>query len=399
MSMIRVLQVVGGMNRGGVETWLMHVLRQTDRSRFRIDFLCHTTQPCAYDEEARALGAKIIPCVGVQRPWVYARNFRRALREHGPYDVVHSHVHDYSGYVLQLAHRAGAPGRIAHSHLDTSRVDAKGGLARKCYLRLMRWWLARHATLGLAASRPAAVALFGRNWEADRRWRLFYYGIDLAPFGAPVDKEALRAELGLPTPALVVGHVGRFDPQKNHAFLVEVAAEVKKLRPDMRLLLVGDGPLRPAIEEKVRSRGLADCSVFLGARSDVPRLMRGAMDVLLFPSHYEGLPVTGIEAQAAGLPVVLSDVITEEVDAVKPLITRLSLREPAGTWARAVLSAGGATAAASSQGLAVIEEGPFNILRSVHRLLEIYAGEAKAGMEARRPSSSPREPGNRRPDS
>lgn len=142
---IRILHIVGGMNRGGVETWLMHVLRHIDRDRFQMDFLVHTTKPCDFDDEIRALGSQVIPCLHPSRPFVYARNLRRLLREHGPYDVVHSHVHHYSGWTLRIAHQAGVPVRVAHSHSDTFSVQAAAGLVRRGYLRLMRTLIHRHA--------------------------------------------------------------------------------------------------------------------------------------------------------------------------------------------------------------------------------------------------------------
>jgi len=115
---MRILQVVGGMNRHGTETWLMNVLRSVDRTRFQMDFLVHTDEQQAYEDEAKALGSQVIRCLHPSRPWMYAKNFRQVLREHGSYDVVHSHIHHYSGFVLRLAHQAGIPLRIAHSHSD-----------------------------------------------------------------------------------------------------------------------------------------------------------------------------------------------------------------------------------------------------------------------------------------
>ncbi len=171
---IRILHVVSGMNRGGIETWLMHILRHIDRDHFQIDFLVHTTQPCAYDNEIRALGSKIIPCLHPSQPWLYAHNFKRILREYGSYDIVHSHVHHFSGYVLRLAQQAGVPTRIAHSHNDTSSLQAKAGLYRQLYLALMKRYIARYATAGLGASHKAVVALFGSVWETDPRWRTLY---------------------------------------------------------------------------------------------------------------------------------------------------------------------------------------------------------------------------------
>lgn len=370
---IRVLHVVGGMNRGGIETWLMHILRYIDRERFCMDFLVHTIQPCAYDDEIRALGSQIIPCLHHKQPWSYARNFKRSLREHGPYDVVHSHVHHYSGYVLRLAQQTGLPVRIAHSHSDTSPRQAQAGLLRRGYLTLMKRWITHYATVGLAVSRQAAMALFGPAWEADPRWQILHYGIDLTPFQGHVDSVAVRAELNIPAEAFVIGHVGRFVEVKNHTFLVDISAEVAKREPQMHLLLVGDGPLRPAIEQKVAQAGLADRVVFAGLWSDVPRLMRGAMDVFVLPSFYEGLPLVGIEAQAAGLPVILSDAITEEVDKVKPLVRRLSLSQPASGWAEAVLAARDAAPTMTQpDALAVMEKSPLNIQTSAKLLEEVY---------------------------
>ncbi len=111
---IRVLHVVGGMNRAGTETWLMHLLRNIDREHYRMDFLVHAAQPFEYAEEIEALGARVIPCLHPTKPWRYARNFMRILKELGPYEVVHSHVHHFTGLPLYLARRAGVPVRIAH---------------------------------------------------------------------------------------------------------------------------------------------------------------------------------------------------------------------------------------------------------------------------------------------
>jgi glycosyltransferase involved in cell wall biosynthesis len=374
---LRVLHVVGGMNRGGIETWLMHVLRQADRGRCRMDFVVHTDRPCAYDDEIRALGGRILPCPAPNRtpPWGYSRAFRRLLAEHGPYDVVHSHLHFYGGNVLRLAHKAGVPVRIAHSHCDVSSAEARGGVLRRGYRGLMRHWVRRHATAGLAASRLAAADLFGPAWESDPRWRIFYCGIDLSPFHE-ADAAALRPNLGQPEGAFVIGHVGRFAEQKNHAFLVEIAAEVAHRDPQMHLLLVGEGELRAAVEEQVRRAGLAGRVTFAGARPDVPRLMLHAMDVFVLPSLYEGLPVVGLEAQAAGLPLVTSDAVTPEVARVPHLVRRLPLSAPASAWADAVLAArDGRRDAARREALAIMAGGPFDIRASVRELERLYLTE------------------------
>ena len=381
---IRILHVVGGMNRGGIETWLMHVLRNIDRDRFQMDFLVHTTEPGAYDDEIRALGSRIIPCPHTSKPWIYGADLKKILRQYGPYDIVHSHVHHFTGLVLRTARQAGVLICIAHSHNDTSALEAKAGLYRRLYVGLTKWWIARYATAGLGCSGKASANLFGSAWERDRRWRIFYCGIDLTKFNQLVDSAAVRAEFGIPADAFTIGHVGRFDEQKNHEFLVEIAAEVAKREPKMRLLLVGEGPLRSQVEQKVKQMGLADRVIFAGGQPNVPRLMLGAMDVFLLPSLHEGLPVVGIEAQAAGLPFILSDVITEEVDRVKPLIQRISLSQPASVWAKTILSVRDAILRISqANSLAILENSEFNISCSVNSLTNIYTYEYEKTYQSR----------------
>jgi glycosyltransferase involved in cell wall biosynthesis len=255
----------------------MHVLRHIDRQDFQLDFLVHTTKPCAYDDEIRSIGSCIIPCLTPSSPFAYARNFKRILREYGPYDVVHSHVHHFSGYVLWLASLAGVPIRIAHSHSDTSTRQANVGLARRNYIHITSYLINRYATNKLAASEKAGVALFGGNWRNDLRARTLYCGIDFAPFRIAVDSTEVRNELGIPQEMFVIGHVGGFSVPKNHSFLVDVAVEVIKQKSDVLFLLVGDGHLRPQIEDKVIKLGLKDKFIFTGIRSDIPRLMKGAI--------------------------------------------------------------------------------------------------------------------------
>lgn len=370
---IKILQVVGGMNQAGTETWLMNILRNIDRDRFQMDFLVHSMKPSAYEEEIIALGSRIIPCLSPSQPLLYASNFKKILQKYGPYDIVHSHVHHFSGYVLRLAKQAGVGICIAHSHNDTSAIQAKASWSRRFYLALMKRWIDKYATFGLTASHQAAPSLFGSDWKNDSRWQVLYCGIDLIPFTQQVDPIKIRTDLGIPDGALVIGHVGRFELQKNHDFLIDIAAKIIKQEPNTRFLLIGDGSLRKDIEQKAALLGLADQIIFTGTRSDIPQLMLGAIDVFLFPSLYEGLGIVLLEAQAAGNPCLISDVIPPEADVIKPLVERLSLSEPASSWAEKILHQKKSRLGISqAEAIRLVKQSPFNIKNSVNKMERLY---------------------------
>lgn len=376
---VRILHVVSSMDRAGTETWLMHVLRHVNRDRFQMDFLVHGPERYAYEDEIVALGSRVLRCFHPGRPWAYAANFRRVLREAGPYDVVHSHVHHFTGFVLILAALQGVPARIAHSHLDTSQVDRRGSWPRKAYVRLCEHWIRRYATLCLACSRDAAASLYGPAWRQDPRVQTLHCGIDFEPFSALPDRCAVRAELGIPSDAFVLGHVGRFHEQKNHAFLLDVAAEVLRRQPNSVLLLVGVGPLQEPMREKAQRLGILDKIVFAGSRNDVPALMLGAMDVFLFPSLYEGLGLVAVEAQAAGLPCVLSSTVPDEADVVPRLIRRVSLSVSPAAWADAVLACrGNAHGERREAALAEVRQSSFDIHACLGRLEAVYGDSLPA---------------------
>lgn len=330
---MRILHVLGKLDRGGVETWLVQLLGQVNRSQYQMDFLVHTIEPGAYDAEVKRLGARIIPCLYTDRPLQYAKAFRRILKSYGPYDCVHSHVHHYSGYVLLLARMQGVPIRIAHSH--TGKPESEAGLLRKTYLAAMRRLIDHNATAGVVVSKVAGDSL-NPSWIQDQRWRLLPYGIDMARFDNTCKKTEIRSQLGMRSAGPVVGHVGRFVDVKNHKKFVEVATELSRRNPDTHFLLVGDGPLRPQVEQDIAAAGLTDRVILTGNRADVPQLLQSAMDVFLFPSKYEGLPIALMEAQLAGLPCVASDAITPEAALDDESVKWMALSSPTAEWADAV---------------------------------------------------------------
>ena len=323
---IRILHIVTYMGRGGLETMLMNYYRSIDRTRIQFDFLTHRDFEADYDAEILAMGGRIYRLPNLN-PFsrTYLSALDRFFGEHPEYRIVHSHLDCMSAVPLKYAKKHGVPVRIAHAHNSNQPRDAKY-LLKLFYKRR----IARQATALFACSEEAGRWMFG---GADFRVLNNAINSRKYTFDAAVRGE-VRRELDLPENTTVVGHVGRFDPQKNHSFLIRI---FEKMPGDTRLLLVGDGVLRDSAEQLARELGIRDRILFAGVRSDVDRLLQ-AMDVFLFPSLFEGLPVSIIEAQAAGLPCLISDKVPIECKKTD-LVTQLPLAAAPETWAEAVLSA------------------------------------------------------------
>lgn len=326
---IRVLQVVTYMERGGLETMLMNYYRSIDRTKVQFDFLVHRQNRAAYDDEIEALGGKIhrLP---VLIPW--SRSYQAALNDffknHPEYQIVHVHQDCLSSVILKAAQKNGVSVRIGHSHSSSQDKDLK------YFIKLFyKRFIPKYATHLFACGKQAGDWMFG-----GAEYQIVNNAIDAPAYRFdPEVSRSMRASLPLAEDAWVIGHVGRFSWPKNHSFLVEIFAKIYQKKPNARLLLVGEGNLRPQIQEKVRQMGLEDVVIFTGIRKDVPRVMQ-AMDVFLFPSLYEGVPVTMVEAQAAGLPCYISDKVPIECKMTQ-LVSQISLDKSAEQWAEQILSA------------------------------------------------------------
>ncbi len=357
------------MNRGGVETWLLDVLRRLPRNEVAIDFMVHTEEPGAYDDDAVALGATIHRNVRTRTPLRYGIHLRRLLRATPRYDIVHSHVYHYSGLVLATAALARVPVRVAHSHTDTRPMDRSGSLWRRAYERLGAHLIQHTATDGFACSDGAGRSLFGERWAEDPRWSRLDLGLDPRLYTGHADRHGVRAEWAVPADASVMIHVGRFDAAKNQSFAVDVLAALARRRADAVLILVGTGPLESLVADRAVALGVRERVRFCGSRADVPRLL-GAADVFVFPSLLEGLPLTCLEAQASGLPVVMADTITDEVIVAADRVWRVPLGDP-DAWATAVVTAL-ALPAPARDAIETFGGGPFDIAVSTRMLLEFY---------------------------
>lgn len=326
---IRVLHVVTSMDRGGLETMLMNYYRHIDRSLVQFDFLTHRTEKAAYDDEIESLGGKLYHMPRLV-PW--SRSYRNAMDsfflEHPEYRIVHVHQDCLSSVALQEAKKCGVPVRIAHSHSSNQNRDVKYPI-KMIYMHK----ISKYATSLIACSQKAG------NWMfSGAPFEILPNAIDVTAFKFDLEKRKnLRNKLNISEHTVLLGHVGRFMPEKNHTFLLDIFAEVAQMEPDARLMLVGDGKLRSAIEKKAKHMGLDRKVIFTGVRSDIQDLLQ-AMDVFVLPSLYEGLAVTLVEAQAAGLPCVISDNVTDECRVTTGLVTKLSLSDTTRRWAEHILT-------------------------------------------------------------
>jgi glycosyltransferase involved in cell wall biosynthesis len=367
----RILHVFGGMNPGGAETLVLNVYRQIDRTEVQFDFAVQAGH-CHYDPEIRALGGRILrhPVPAVAGLCAYSRAFVQTLRQCGPFAGVHSHVHLFSGLVLSLSAQQQVPVRISHSH--TVGDPRNLSLPRKVYRQCMRSLIWRRATHLLGCSTQACETLFGARCWSNDRVQVLPNAILLADYddsarSGPPLREELRLLPGIP----LIGHVGSFSEPKNHTFLIDVFQALCSRLPGAHLVLAGDGPLRPQIEERVRNAGLADTVHLLGIRTDIPRVMAG-LDLLLLPSLWEGLPVVLVEAQAAGVPCLVSDSVTREADLHLGLIRFVGLQSGAQCWAEDCLAAMKSARPSWNQRRCALQAAGYDIRSVTDRLAGIY---------------------------
>ncbi len=357
---IRVLHVLGGVGLGGAESRIMDLYRQMDREEIQFDFLVHSAavkkgfqkvrqtgsdtgersnksdgcvrKPEFYDEEIQAMGGHIyvLPKFKVYNYFTYQKAVKAFFAAHRNFRVVQGHMTSTAGIYLPIAKRAGVPVSVAHAR-NAGVVKGLKGLAT----RFFRRGLAKKADFCFACSQLAGQDVFGEAAMKEGQVKVIYNAIDVGRF--TYDEKArqeARAQLRL-SGELVLGHVGRFQYQKNHPYLLEVFAAVCEKRKDAVLLLLGDGEDRPAMEEKCRRLGIDGSVRFMGNRKDAERFYQ-AMDYFLLPSFFEGLPGVLVEAQAAGLRCLVSDTVTGEAKATD-LVTYLSIEEPPARWAKEIL--------------------------------------------------------------
>jgi glycosyltransferase involved in cell wall biosynthesis len=310
---------------------IMNLYRYIDREKVQFDFVISTRDECDYTKEIESLGGRIysIPRFNMYNAIKYPKAWHKFLSEHSEYKIIHGHLRSTASIYLKIAKRYGLI-TIAHSH-NTSSGTGLPAIVKNILQRPIRYI----ADYLFACSEYAGVWLFGEEKCKKDNFFIVNNAVDAKKF---IYNESIRLEMRKRLQIenkFVIGHVGRFHPAKNHEFLIDVFKELHKKNKQAILLMCGDGELRIKIEKKVSELGLEHCVMFTGVRADIPELLQ-AIDVFLLPSLYEGLPVSVIEAQGAGLPCIISDTISKEAD-ITNLIEYFSLDNTIEEWADKIL--------------------------------------------------------------
>ncbi|PAV31549.1 capsular biosynthesis protein [Virgibacillus profundi] len=362
---IKVLHVVGAMNRAGTETMLMNIYRNIDHEKIQFDFISYGKEEADYDQEIKKMGGKVIKLPKTTS----LRALYRVMKEYGPYHAVHSHTLFHSGIANTAALLAGVKIRIAHAH---TTLDNSDSFTRKAYIRFMRLIINSFSTDLLACSNGAGSYLFGEKALNRINYSYFPNAIDYEQFlqTPGTDVKSFKVEEGLGN-NIVIGHVGRFIEAKNHSFLLEIMKSMIKKDASVKLLLVGDGDLRKQIEEKAKNEGIHENIRFTGIRSNIATAMQ-SMDVFVFPSLYEGLGLVLLEAQASGVPCVVSEAIQPEADINIGLVTKLSLADGADIWADKILEVAAKRERNITKIIDGFEQSGYSLRSGILALMNIY---------------------------
>lgn len=307
---IRVLHVIGGLGVGGAEAFAINLYRAMDKEKIQFDFIKHIKTKGIFEDEITQMGGKIYSCfkyTGINH-YKYCKWWNNFFMEHPEYHVVHGHVRSTAAIYLKIAKEHGLV-TIAHSH-STSNGSGFASIVKNA----MQLPIRNTADYLFACSDKAGLWLYGRKAIKQSNYRVIPNGIDLDRFAFnKAKREEMRKRLGINEHEFVIGHIGRFSEPKNHKYLIDIFAEYYRNNPNSRLLMIGNGEKFESVKIRCEKLGIIGCVIMPGNCANTEDFYQ-AMDVFVFPSLWEGLPVAVVEAQASGLPCLISDVITREVN-------------------------------------------------------------------------------------
>ena len=369
-----ILHVVGRLDIGGAESRIMDLYRNIDRKKVQFHFVQHTTDRCAFEEEVERLGGKVyrVPRFNVKNYITYKKAWKDLFASHPEIKAVQGHMTSTAAIYLPIAKKAGVEITIAHARSAGVDPGLKGHLTR-----FLRRDLYRKCDYRFTCSGMAAESVFGDQKQISRKAIFIPNAIDVDKFKYDEEtREQIRYELGIQD-KFVIGHVGRFSHMKNHKYMLQILEQCLKIEKEKRLsetvlMFLGDGELKEEIMEQAVAMGISSRVLFMGNRRDVYRYYQ-AMDFFLLPSYYEGLPGTAVEAQASGLPGIMSDTVTDEA-VVTGLLQMRSIREDASCWAEEIMKHN-QTKADNNQRASYAEEvkqASFDVKEQAKRMQEFY---------------------------
>lgn len=312
---IRVLHVISSMTNGGAENYIMNQYRRMDRNKIQFDFLTSRPGEHAFNNEIKHMGGKIylIKPPTEQGAIGFVKDIVKIIKNDPSIKVIHAHTLLNCGLAMLAGYLGGLKIRISHCH--TAVHYPTPTLKRKIYDFSMRILIKLFATKYFACGIDAGINLFGKNFEKNKKSKFIPNSIDLSRFihKSSEHNNNLRKYFNIPDDAVVYTNIGRFIKLKNHIFSLKIAEHLKNINHNFRMLLIGEGELLNDIRSMAKNMGLEDYVIIPGPRSDIPDIF-SITDVFILPSLFEGLPVTGIEAQASGIPCIFSDKVTKQAD-------------------------------------------------------------------------------------
>lgn len=363
-EILHVLHVFGKLNRGGAESRVMDLYRNMDRTKVQFDFMQHTTRVCDFQPEIEQLGGKVyhVPPFRFWNYFSYCKAWKEFIKKHPEIRIVHGHMTSTASIYLPIAHKKGVF-TIAHSRNAGVDKGIKGKLTK-----FLRRNLKEKCDRCFACSKLAGEAVFGKEAMEQGNVTIIPNAIDAARFTFdPEVRKQKREELHIQPHEFLIGEVGRFDPQKNQKYAVEILAECRKKNFPAKLILIGEGPLMETVRQQVEELRLQEYVIFTGLQKNVVPFYQ-AMDFFLLPSFYEGLPGVAVEAQASGLRGILSDAITTET-AMTSLMEFRSVQEPARVWADRIMACGHYE---RQNMLIQMQETGFDVKNLANRLQDFY---------------------------
>ncbi len=372
--MIRVAQILGKMNGAGVEQLVMNYYRAIDREAVQFDFFLFKGSTKVPIDEIKALGGRLYVLPTLKHPFRYVKVLKKLLKENN-YDIVHCHLSTLSGFALKAAKDADVRVRILHNH---STAGGSRELVRNTAKALLKPISKKHATDFLACSEHAARWMFGavpvcgltEKSPPVKVARVIRNAIDTELFRFDKDKRSsVRRELGISSDTLVFGHIGRFCPQKNQGFLIDIFKEIVKQHENSVLVMAGSGKDMEYIRARIMAANLTDKVILTGHREDSDCLY-SAFDCFLLPSNYEGLGMVAVEAQCSGLYCILSDKVPQEAK-VTPSAQYLSLKTSPDDWACAAICC---AKLRNENGAEQVAASGYDIAAEAEKLKEYYLG-------------------------